>query len=136
MATSSCHLSFRATLLIAGLLGLTAVLAGTFGAHGLEGRVEEDLLPTFEVGVRYHAYHALAVLACCGFIERLGKGGKWAVTFFVIGTIIFAGTLYLLTLTGQRWLGAITPIGGVCLLAGWASLAITALRAKTPIAST
>ena len=122
--------NFRTTLLLAALLGVTAVLTGTFGAHGLEGRVSNDLLGVYETGVRYHAYHALALLACCGFVDRLGRLGGWVVGLFAIGTVVFAGSLYLLALTGERWLGAITPIGGACFVAGWVCLAWSGLRAK------
>ncbi len=121
-------MTFRTVLAMGATLGFTAVVAGTFGAHGLEGRIAEDLLATYETGARYHAYHALAVLACAAFIERLGKPGGAAVWCFTIGTIIFAGTLYALALTGHRWLGALTPIGGVFLLVGWVLLLVGAMR--------
>ncbi len=121
-------MQFRTTLTIAATLGLTAVAAGTFGAHVLKDRVEPDLIAVFETGARYHAYHALAILAMCGFIDRLGKAGGVAVWLFAVGTVIFAGTLYALAITGQRRLGAVTPIGGLLLMAGWATLIVTAMR--------
>jgi len=128
-------MSFHTTLSIAAVLGLLAVIAGTFGAHGLEGRVAADLLEAYEVGVRYHMYHALALLACAGWVERLGRPGRVAVVLFTVGTIIFAGTLYALALTGQRWLGAVTPLGGLALLGGWASLLVGARSCKANTAS-
>ncbi len=115
-------MSPRTCLAAAAVLGFTAVLAGTFGAHTLDR--PDDLMRTFEVGARYHAYHALALLGLCGFIERIGRHGTVAVVCFVAGTVIFAGSLYLLAITGQRWLGAVTPIGGVMLLGGWAMLLV------------
>lgn len=128
-------MSSRTTLMLAAALGFLAVAIGAFGAHGLAGRVEAGkmdagLLDTFEVGVRYHAYHALALLALAGFVEGLGTAGKVAVVAFVFGVVIFAGSLYTLTLTGQRWLGAVTPIGGVSFMVGWVALFVGAWRSK------
>jgi uncharacterized membrane protein YgdD (TMEM256/DUF423 family) len=86
-------------------------------------------LATFETGVRYHMYHALALLAAAWAVERWGAGtatlAGWS---FVAGIVLFSGSLYMLVLTGPRWLGAITPLGGVAFLLGWALLAWTALR--------
>ena len=123
-------MSFRRMIAAAAALGFLGVVAGTFGAHGLDGRVEADLLSTFEVGVRYQMYHAIALLAAAPLLARLGRAGSAVAWLWIIGSLIFAGTLYLLVLTGQRWLGAITPLGGVCLLAGWATLAVSALRRR------
>jgi uncharacterized membrane protein YgdD (TMEM256/DUF423 family) len=117
-------------LAVAAVWGFLAVAIGAFGAHGLEGRVEADLLPTFEVGARYHMYHALALLAAATVLPRLGRAGAAVAWLWLIGSFIFAGTLYLLVLTGQRWLGAVTPIGGVTLLAGWLTLAVSAGRSQ------
>ena len=113
----------------AALCGLGVVL-GAFGAHGLRARVTPDRLAVFETGVRYHLIHALGLLAVAWAASRwpatwVGAAG-W---LFVAGIVIFSGSLYLLVLTGTRWLGAITPIGGLCLIAGWAVLAVGALRA-------
>ena len=120
----------RSTLILAAVAGATAVGAGAFAAHALDGRVEPELLPVFEVGARYHAYHALALLGLAAVIERLGRGGDVAAWCFVVGTLIFSGTLYALTLTGQRWLGAVTPIGGVLLIAGWVAVGVAAWRRR------
>ena len=111
------------------LCGLGVVL-GSFGAHGLRARVTPDMLAVFETGVRYHLIHALGLLAVAWAASRwpaawVGAAG-W---LFVAGIVVFSGSLYLLVLTGTRWLGAITPIGGLCLIAGWAVLAVGALRA-------
>ncbi|PYN04913.1 MAG: DUF423 domain-containing protein [Candidatus Rokuibacteriota bacterium] len=101
-----------------------AVALGAFGAHGLRARLVPDMLMVFEVAVRYQMYHALALLGVGGVAGRL-PGGAVAVAgwLFVAGTILFSGSLYALSLTGHRWLGAITPLGGVAFLAGWAALA-------------
>lgn len=109
---------------------LVAVALGAFGAHGLRGRLGADALATFEVGVRYHMYHALALLAVAWASARWPGGGvTWAGWLFVAGTVVFSGSLYLLSLTGQRGFGAVTPLGGAAFLAGWLTLAWSAWRA-------
>jgi len=121
----------RTPLLLAAIAGFTAVAIGAFGAHGLKGRVDPELLVTFEIGVRYHAYHALALLALAACGDRLGRVGAVAAGCFFAGILVFAGSLYTLALTGQRWLGAVTPVGGLCLLAGWATLGVAAWRCRS-----
>ena len=118
-------------LLLASLLSALAVALGAFGAHALESRMSADLLGTFEVGVRYHFYHALALLGVVAVISRWPEANAavWAGWLFVVGIVIFSGSLYILAFTGIRWLGAITPIGGVAFIAGWICLAWVALRA-------
>jgi uncharacterized membrane protein YgdD (TMEM256/DUF423 family) len=106
-----------------------AVAAGAFGAHALRERLSPDLLSVFETGARYHMYHALGLLAVGWAATRWpGTGVTAAGWFFVAGTVLFSGSLYLLSLTGHRWLGAITPLGGAAFLAGWATLAWAAWR--------
>ena len=101
-----------------------AVLLGAFAAHGLRSRLTADLLAVFEVGVRYQMYHALALLAVAWACTRWpGTAMVAAGWLFVAGTAVFSGTLYLLALTGERWLGAITPLGGIALVLGWLVLA-------------
>lgn len=103
---------------------LIAVALGAFGAHGLRARIVPDMLTTFEIGVRYQMYHALALLAVGAIAGRLPTGAVSAAGWlFVAGTVIFSGSLYTLALSGQRWLGAVTPLGGLAFLAGWAVLA-------------
>jgi len=106
----------------------TAVALGAFGAHGLKDRLTPELLAVFEVGVRYQFYHGLALLAC-----SLGPAALWrgpwmgrACWAWLAGIVIFSGSLYLLSVSGQRWLGAITPIGGVAFLLGWAFALVAA----------
>ena len=109
------------------------VLLGAFGAHGLQKRVTPDMLAVYETGVRYHLVHALGLLAVAWATSRWPNGWTGAAGWlFVAGILIFSGSLYLLAVTGTRWLGAITPIGGLCLTAGWIALAIGALRTTTP----
>lgn len=119
---------------LAGLGATSALLAvalGAFGAHALRNRVTTELLAIFETGVRYHMYHALALLACAWAYDRWAiPQAAWAGWLFVIGTAGFSGSLYLLALTGARWWGAITPVGGVAFLAGWVCLAWGVLAGK------
>lgn len=108
---------------------LIAVAAGAFGAHGLRARLTPDLLAVFETAVRYQMYHALGLLAVAWAATRWPVGAVRAAGWlFIGGTLVFSGTLYLLSLTGQRWLGAITPLGGLLFLAGWLALSIGILN--------
>lgn len=106
-----------------------AVALGAFGAHALKSRLAPDLLAIFETGARYHLVHALA-LFMMGEAEAREPGRGWAGAgiAFVIGTVIFAGSLYMLALTGVRLWGAVTPFGGIALLIGWALAARAAWR--------
>lgn len=107
--------------------GFLAVAAGAFGAHALRTRLAPDLLPVFETAARYQMYHALALLAVAWVAERWpGPLPQWAGWLFVVGTVLFSGSLYALALSGVRWLGAITPLGGAAFLAGWICLALAA----------
>lgn len=119
------------TLIIAGaVLGAIGVAAGAFGAHALASRVTQERLVTFETGVRYQMYHALALILV-GWLAA--QWPTWQFTAsgiaFLIGSAVFSGSLYLLVLTDTPWLGAITPIGGVAFITGWILLALGAARA-------
>ncbi|RPI25222.1 MAG: DUF423 domain-containing protein [Acidobacteria bacterium] len=106
------------------LFGFLAVAGGAFGSHALKNRLSPDMLQVFEVGVRYQMYHALALVLTGFILTRFQSPAlTWAGAFFIAGVLIFSGTLYILTLTGLRWLGAITPMGGTALLIGWLCLA-------------
>ncbi len=107
-----------------------AVLFGAFGAHALRDSLSPEDLATFEVGVRYQMYHALGLLATAWAVARWEASTAVAAGwFFVAGIIVFSGSLYFLVLTGPRWLGAVTPVGGVALVVGWVLLAWTAYQA-------
>jgi uncharacterized membrane protein YgdD (TMEM256/DUF423 family) len=113
----------RLFFLLGAISAFIAVAAGAFGAHGLRARLEPASLAIFETAARYQMYHALALLAVAWAVTRWP--GPWAVRagwLFVIGTVIFSGSLYALSLSGVRWLGAITPLGGLAYLAGWICL--------------
>jgi uncharacterized membrane protein YgdD (TMEM256/DUF423 family) len=109
-------------------LGGLGVIAGAFGAHGLKGTLDSHGLEVFETAARYQMYHAPALLVV-GLLAMSGRGGTalsiagWS---FLLGVLIFSGTLYTLAFTGIRWLGAITPIGGLALIVGWFALAFAA----------
>ncbi len=123
----------------AAVCGLLAISMGAFGAHGLEerfaalgassgGLTAERLKANFNTGAQYHMYCALALLAV-GILAQFGRGGtalQAAGWLFLLGSLIFSGSLYVLAVTGLRWLGAITPIGGVLMIAGWVALAVAA----------
>jgi uncharacterized membrane protein YgdD (TMEM256/DUF423 family) len=114
----------RVFTLLGAASGFLAVAAGAFGAHALRARIPPDLLAVFETGVRYQMYHALALFAVAWVSSRWPTPqATWAGWLFVAGTVLFSGSLYVLSLTGVRWLGAITPLGGVAFLAGWLALA-------------
>jgi uncharacterized membrane protein YgdD (TMEM256/DUF423 family) len=112
-------------LLIGSLAGFTGVALGAFGAHALRGRLSPDMLLVFETGVRYQMYHAVAILIV-GLV--LGRMGGWLISaagwLFTVGIVLFSGSLYLLAFTGVTMLGAVTPVGGLAFLAGWACLAL------------
>jgi uncharacterized membrane protein YgdD (TMEM256/DUF423 family) len=111
------------------LLACLAVALGAFAAHALKSRLSADMLAIFEVGVRYHMVHALALLAVAWAVSRWPESNAGtAGWFFLAGIVIFSGSLYVLSLTEMRWLGAITPIGGVAFLIGWLILAWAAWR--------
>jgi len=111
----------RTLLTVAGTLGFSAVLLGAFGAHGLRDRLAPPLLEVYRTGVLYHLVHALAVLAVALGADRMRRP-RLVAGLFTAGVAIFSGTLYLLAITGVTWLGAVTPLGGLTLLAAWATV--------------
>ena len=123
--------SERLFLALGAISAFVGVAAGAFGAHGLKSRLSAEMLAIFETGVRYQMYHAFALLfvawASARFSGSLLTTAGW---LFVVGTLLFSGSLYLLSLTETRWLGAITPLGGVAFLGGWLCLAWAALKSN------
>jgi uncharacterized membrane protein YgdD (TMEM256/DUF423 family) len=116
-------------LAVAAALGLVGVAAGAFGAHALRGRLAADMLSAFQTGVMYHLLHAVALTAIAALAARGPSATLTAAGWLMIaGIALFSGSLYALALTGVRPIGAITPIGGLCLLAAWLCLLIAALR--------
>lgn len=122
-------MSWTHWIAIGSIMAGLSVVMGAFGAHGLRERLAPEMLQIYEIGARYQMYHALAVLAV-GLVQikidhpMLSVAG-WC---FVVGTVIFSGTLYALSLTGIRILGMITPIGGAIFILGWAAMAYSALK--------
>ncbi|MEO1350308.1 MAG: DUF423 domain-containing protein [Cyanobacteria bacterium J06635_15] len=119
----------RLLIAIASLLGALSVAGGAFGAHALKDQLTEKALATFETGIRYQMYHALALLLVGLLLQQQPESSGlanvgWA---FIIGVVIFSGSLYGLSLSGIKILGAITPLGGVAFIAGWLMLAWTAI---------
>jgi len=113
------------------LLGMTGVAAGAFGAHALKARVEPEMLAIFETAARYQMYHAVALVGLGLFASRIDQSMLQVSGYsFLAGTLVFSGTLYALVLTGNRSLGAITPVGGALLIFGWLMLAVVAMRAS------
>jgi uncharacterized membrane protein YgdD (TMEM256/DUF423 family) len=105
---------------------LLSVAAGAFGAHALRTRLTPEYLTVFETAARYQMYHAVGLLAVAWAVSRWPAGmAQWAGWLFVVGTVLFSGSLYALALTGVRWFGAITPLGGVAFLVGWFCLALS-----------
>jgi uncharacterized membrane protein YgdD (TMEM256/DUF423 family) len=119
-------------LFLGALSGGTAVVLGAFGAHALRARLAETALATWQTAVSYQFSHALALLAVA-ILLRLGWGAERPLTLagvaFSVGIVLFSGSLYLLALGGPRWLGPVTPVGGLGFILGWVALAVAALRA-------
>ena len=114
---------------LGALLAGIAVALGAFGAHALKTHLSPEDLVTFETGVRYQMYHALALLGTAWAMGRWESSLiEWSGWMFILGTVIFSGSLYTLVLTGQRWLGAVTPLGGLAFILGWMLLSLAILR--------
>ncbi len=119
----------RVALALGSLSALLGVAAGAFGAHALRARLPVDLLAVFETGVRYQLLHAVALLLV-GLLADRWPSRRWAgpVWLFAAGTVLFSGSLYALAISGVRGLGAVTPVGGICFLAGWSLCLFAVLR--------
>lgn len=128
--------SSTAPMAAAGLLGLTGIGLGAFGAHALKATLlERGTAVPWETGVKYHLLHAIALLALAAWARahHPGSSGKFIASitwFWVVGVTLFSGSLYWLALGGPRWLGPVTPFGGVALMAGWLLVTVAALRRR------
>ena len=126
----------RFPLLGAGMLGLTGVALGAFGAHGLKAvLIERGMTQAWETGARYHLLHAIALIGVAAWLRATtpGTAGRWmsgAARCWVAGTVLFSGSLYWLALGGPRWLGPVTPLGGIILIAGWLLLLVAAWQRR------
>ena len=116
----------KTVLLLAAMSGLLAVMIGAFGAHGLKGRLTEDLMAVYQTGVQYHFYHTIVLLVVGVLLLQYPQASplQWSAYLLVTGILVFSGSLYILALTGLKWLGAITPLGGLAFIAGWLTLAL------------
>ncbi|HEY9033533.1 MAG TPA: DUF423 domain-containing protein [Pseudomonadales bacterium] len=117
---------------LAAISGLMAVALGAFGAHALKGRLTADMQAVYQTAVSYHFIHTLALLAVALLMLQLGKSTALMLSAlaFVAGILVFSGSLYLLSVTGIRWLGAITPVGGVAFMLGWLALLLAMTGAR------
>jgi uncharacterized membrane protein YgdD (TMEM256/DUF423 family) len=116
----------KALMFTGALLSAFAIMLGAFGAHGLKGHLSEEMLAVYHTAVEYHMYHALGILLV-GFLLKQSPTATlitWAGWMMILGILLFCGSLYILSLTGIRWLGAVTPFGGVALIVAWLFLAI------------
>lgn len=121
-------------IMLAGINGFLAVSLGAFASHMLRERLSPDLLNTFQTGVQYHMYHALALLGIGLMMINFPTASLLRVSAYLMlaGIVLFSGSLYLLSVTGIRWLGAITPLGGVCFLTAWALIVWFAAKQQFP----
>jgi len=119
----------RRTLAVAGLLLALATAFGAFGAHGLKGHLQPDRLEVYETAVRYHFFNALGLLGL-GLAMRIADAPflRWTAVLVIVGVVLFSGSLYALTFGAPRWMGAVTPVGGVSLIAAWVVFAVGFLR--------
>lgn len=120
----------RIPLMLGALLILTAVMGGAFGAHALRGMVAERSLEVFQTGVQYQMIHGLGLIliAILGALNVSRRLLALAAGFLMAGVLMFSGSLYLLVLTDWRWVGPVTPVGGVCFMVGWVLIVIAGLR--------
>lgn len=122
-------------IITAAVLGALVVAAGAFGSHGLKDKVNDYTLNIFETAVRYQFYHVFALLAMGMLFQSFGDNWMlWSGRFFIAGIILFCGSLYALTFflaegnENMKWLGAITPFGGLCFIAGWVCMAVSVVK--------
>lgn len=119
----------RRTLAIAGVLIALATALGAFGAHALKAHLPQDRLQIYETAVRYHFFHALGLLAIGVLLRSIDSELlRWSAVLLLAGIILFSGSLYLLTFGAPRFVGIVTPVGGLALIAGWILFAATVLR--------
>jgi uncharacterized membrane protein YgdD (TMEM256/DUF423 family) len=121
-------------LLIMGAVNaFLAVTFGAFGAHALKARLSADMQAVYQTAVQYHFYHALGLLLIGVVALNIpsAESTKWAGRLMILGIVLFSGSLYVLSITGVRWLGAITPLGGLSFLIAWALLALGVLRMRS-----
>jgi len=127
---------YKITIITGAFFALMSVILGAFAAHGLKNRLDEYAVGIFQTAAQYQMFHGMAIILCGLFTFQLHQSQDnpyWlniATICFVLGIIFFSGSLYGLALTGQKWLGPITPLGGLLFIIGWASFALAAAKIK------
>lgn len=121
-------------IILAGVNGFLAVSIGAFAAHMLRDRLSPELLNTFQTGVQYHMYHALALFGIGLMMLNFPASNLLRISAYLMmaGIVLFSGSLYLLSISGLRWLGAITPLGGLCFLTAWTLIVLFAAKQQFP----
>ena len=124
---------FKLFTALGSINALISVLLGAFGAHALKARLSTEMMDIFQTGVQYHFYHALGLLAVGIIAYHLPESSwlRWSGWLMFAGIIIFSGSLYILSTTGIKWLGAITPIGGTAFIIAWVLLTVAVLYSST-----
>lgn len=124
------HSLAKLFLFTGSLNALLVIVLGAFGAHALKARLTPDMLATYQTGIQYHFYHAVGLMMIGLIALHVPASGylKWSGWLMLAGILLFSGSLYLLSVSGIRWLGAITPIGGTAFIIAWALLAIGVLK--------
>jgi uncharacterized membrane protein YgdD (TMEM256/DUF423 family) len=124
------HHTSKLFLLMGSLNALIAILLGAFGAHGLKARLSTDMMAHYQTGIQYHFYHAIGLIIIGLIAINVPESGmiKWSGWIMFAGILLFSGSLYILSISGMRWLGAITPIGGTAFIIAWALIVIDVLR--------
>jgi len=120
----------RLFLALGGVAALLAVALGAFGAHALKSRLPAEMLAVWHTGIEYHLFHALGLLAVGLVATQLPESAllKWSGWLMLAGIVLFSGSLYALALSGERWLGTVTPVGGLAFIAAWALFVAAATR--------
>lgn len=129
---SSMPQAAKVFLILGAVNALLAVMLGAFGAHVLRARLSADLMAVYQTGIHYHLFHALGLLVVGLLATQLPTSVplKWSGGLMLAGIVLFSGSLYVLSISGQRWLGAITPLGGVAFILAWALFVIAVLKAR------
>ena len=123
----------RVFLILGAVNALLAVLLGAFGAHALKPRLSAELMAVYQTGIHYHLFHALGLLVVGLLATQLPASAplKWSGWLMLAGIVFFSGSLYALSMSGLRWLGAITPLGGMAFILAWALFVIAVLKARS-----
>jgi uncharacterized membrane protein YgdD (TMEM256/DUF423 family) len=117
-------------IILGSLNAFLTVVLGAFGAHGLKNKLSPEMLDVYQTGVQYHMYHAIGLILVGMLSQWLSPSTlSWAGWTFMIGIVLFSGSLYVLSISGIKWLGAITPLGGLAFLLGWLFIFVAAIRA-------